>query len=172
MGVFDLVGRMIGMSPDVDDPEVTETSRSLVEAARSDRLTPEQLALPGDRTSAPLIEYLEDDERPQYVMIGTRVLISDVDGTLLRKHPTRKVVVLVSDRRILIVVGGRSSDDLLEVPLADVSGIHLDHDPPRHFIVVDANKDGDPMTFFVEITIDPDPETVEDGVEYVRSHSP
>lgn len=169
MGVLDLVTSLFAR-PGSRDDEVTDRHRRLSDAARSARLTPELLATRGDRTSEPLTSYLEPDERPHYVFRGSRLVIADAEGNVTRNHPTRLLVVLVSDVRLLFVLGGRLADNLFEVPLADVVSIHVDEDRPQQYVVVEADRDGDRMTFYADVTIESRDE-VTDGVAYVRSTS-
>lgn len=169
MGVLDLVSTLFAR-PESRDLEVTDRHRRLSDAARSDRLTPELLATRGDRTSEPLATYLEADEQPQYVFRGSRLVMADSEDTVTRNHPTRLLVVLVSDDRLLFVLGGRLADDLFEVPLADVVSIHVDEDGPQQYVVVEADRDGDRMTFYADVTLEARDE-VADGVAYVRSVS-
>lgn len=167
MGVMDLVSWLFGPSP-ADEVDITDRHRQLSEAARSDRITADLLARSGDRTRAPVVSYLEEGEQPHYILRGTRLLIVDEDDTQVRKHPTRLLVVMISDSRVLYVLGGRLADDIFEVPLTDVRSIYFDEDEPRCHVVVEADRDGDRMTFFADVSLAAREEVV-DSVEYARS---
>ena len=169
MGVFDLVSFLFSRRRS-GDGEVTDRHRRLSEAARSDRLTPELLATRGDRTSEPLATYVEADEQPHYVLRGSRLIIADQEGNVTRKHPTRLLAVLVTDERLLFVLGGRLADDIFEIPLADVVSIHRDDDHPQQYVIVEADREGDRMTFYADVTIESRRE-VSNAAEYVRSVS-
>lgn len=152
-----------------DDYEITARARLLADQAKCDRLTPAVLAKPGSRTAEPLVSYLDDAERPQYVLLGTELLISDEADSTVRKHPARRLVVSISDERIVFVVGGRFSDELFEVPLSSVTMAYLDEDRRRRHVVVEADRDGAEMTFFADVTIDPHTDDLDSGVAYVKS---
>lgn len=169
MGTFDLLSWLVGRGRSTD-PEVTERHRRLTDRARSGRLTPERLALPGERTSEPLDAYLEDGEQPHFVLVGSRLLIVDAAGSSNRKHPTRLLVVLVTDDRLLFVVGGRLADDVFEVPLSDVTSISVDEDDPDRHVIVEADRDDEEMTFYAEVAL-ADASDVEDAVGFVRSRT-
>lgn len=170
MGLADLAS---WLSQQVSGPaethEVTDRHRELARSASSETVTPELLALTGDRTTQPVATYLEGDEQPAFIFRGSRLLISDADDELARKHPTRLLVVLVTDQRVVFVVGGRLADDCLEVSLADVTGVYVDEADPQRHLVISAERDGDPMTFFADVTLDPQLAAVAEAAEFIRA---
>lgn len=147
--------------------DVTDRHRELARSASSETVTPELLALPGDRTTQPVATYLEADERPEFLLHGSRLLISDADDELARKHPTLMLVVLVTDRRVVFVVGGRLADDCLEVPLSTVTDAYVDEADPQRHLVVSADREGEPMTFFADLTMEPQAEAVLEAAEFI-----
>jgi len=172
MGLVDLLSWLSDVfSPSREEFDVGERERDLAARARSDSLAPEDLALPADRTSSPPVSYLEDDERPQYLFRGGRLLVADDEGSVSREYPTLELAVLVSDARLLFVLGGRLADDVFEVPLADVDSTYLDEEDAYRYLVVEATRDGDPMTFYADVTIEPAAREVDAGVEYVRARA-
>lgn len=154
---------------DSTDHGVTDRACALAEQAECASLTPESLAKPGSRTAEPLLTYLDEDERPQYVFPGSELVISDESESTIRKHPARQLVVGVTDDRIVFVVGGRFSDELFEVPLSSVTMAYIDENRLRRHVVIEADQDGVPMTFFADVTIAPSRDVLTRGVQYVRS---
>lgn len=168
MGLLDLIG-FLGdwLTPAEENEEIGEEVVELAERARSDRVTAELLAT-DEETRYPLFVYV-DDEQIQYVLRGGELVISDEDGSTAREHPTGEQRVLVSDRRILFVVGGRFGDQVREIPLEDLVEVYLDTDSVRRYLVVEADRDETAMTFFADVTLDPDADDVREAVEYART---
>jgi hypothetical protein len=171
MGFLDLLSWAFRSAAGEDDSlDVTDRHRRLSAAARSDRVTPELLTESGDRTSEPLDVYVEESEQPQYVLQGSELIVEDQEESLARNYPTRLLVVLVSDERFLFVVGGRLSDDLYEVPLADLQSAYVDEKETQRHVIVEANRDDDHMTFYADVSLTPVSD-VEGSLEYVRGRS-
>lgn len=154
---------------DSTDYQVTDRARALADQAESASLTPELLAKPGSRAAEPLLTYLDESEHPQYVFPGSELVIGDESESTIRKHPARQLVVAITDERIVFVVGGRFSDELFEVPLSSVTMAYIDDDRPRRHLVIEADQDGVPMTFFADVTLAPSRDILAQGVQYVRS---
>lgn len=167
MGFLDLVSWLVGPSQPTE-VEASDEVRSMVEGARSDSLTASLLAESAGRTNVSLFEYLEDGEQPHYVLRGTRLVLVDASDKQDRKHPTGILVVLITDTRVVFVLGGRFGDDVYQVPLADVTSAYVDRDDPKQHIVVEATADGDPMTFFADVSLESFDE-VRAGVEYLTA---
>lgn len=180
--VLDLLARVMewvapsspSQSPAAADesPEIEQRAATLAERAPGEGVTPAVLANDHDRTAAPLVEYLEPDERPRYVFRGGRLLIGDGSDSLARKHPSKELQVLVSDRRILFVVGEQFSDELFEVPLEDVVDAYLDDaEAMRRYVVVEADREETRMTFFADVTLTESVEDVRDGIAFVADET-
>lgn len=171
-GVLDLLSWFLPDDPssanelDPDDKQVVE----LVDHARGETVTPESLTNQHDRTNRPLFEYLREDEQPEYVFRGGEILLEDETETLGRKHPTGETKLIISDRRFLIVVGGRLSDDVWEVPLEDVVDVYVNSSGIRRHLVLEGNTDANPMTFFVDVSIESNTAELKASVEYVARY--
>lgn len=150
--------------PDVDEDLLTD----LAAEARGETVTVDVLVNQDNRTNRPIVEYLEEDERPQFVFRGAGLLLSDPDGSVTREYPTRETLISISERRILFVVGGRLSDGLFEVPLEDVVEVYLDEASIRRYLIVEADREDDRMTFFADITLESAEADVDRGIEYIR----
>jgi hypothetical protein len=72
---------------------------------------------------------------------------------------------------VLFVVGKYRTDDCMEVPLEDVVRAYLDDEDLRRFLVVEADREGNAMTFFADVTLEENSEAVEESVDYVRAHA-
>lgn len=142
---------------------------ALAERARGEGVTPAVLRNDHDRSARPLVVYLEDGEQPEYVLRGGELLIGDAKGALAREHPTRELQVVISDRRLLFVLGMYGSDELWEVPFADVEDVYLDADSTRQHVVVDADREGAAMTFFADVTLDGGPAEPREAVSFVEA---
>jgi len=135
---------------DVDDDRVA----ALAADATSDTVTPGVLANRDNRSNRPIVAYLDGDEQPRYVFRGTELIVADPDGSSTRKHPTRELQVVLTDRRLLFVVGGRLADDLVELPLPAVRSAYVEDEGRRLYLVVDADREDTPMTFFADVTLE------------------
>lgn len=168
MGPLNLI-RLLGdwLTASTESDEVDEEVVKLAERSRSDRVTPELLAN-DEVTRHPLVAYVEN-EQPEYVLRAGELVISDADGATAREYPTGEQRVIVSDQRLLFVVGGRVSDKIREVPLRDVVEVYLDTDSTRRYLVVEADREGTPMTFFADVTLDSDTNDIQEAVEYART---
>jgi len=153
-------------SQEFDSEELDREASRLAEEAIGESVTVAVLTNETGRSDYPILAYLEDDERPQYVLQGTELLISDADGSVARKHPTRKLQVVVSDRRFLFVVGDRRSDDLWEVRYENVTDLYVDDDDWRRYVVVEADRDDAEMTFFADVTLEERAADVDAAVEH------
>ncbi|WP_207592667.1 hypothetical protein [Halomontanus rarus] len=151
------------------NPNADVDVEKLAAEARSDRVTTEVLSNEHDRSAYPLTAYLEEGERPEYVFRGGDLMISDEAETLAREHPSRELQVVVSTRRVLFVMGGRRSDELWEVPLADVEGVYLDDESSRQYIIVESERDDAAMTFFADVTLNMNPTEVREAVEFLET---
>ncbi|WP_276255850.1 hypothetical protein [Halomontanus rarus] len=151
------------------NPNADVDVEELAAEARSDRVTTEVLSNEHDRSAYPLTAYLEEGERPEYVFRGGDLMISDEAETLAREHPSRELQVVVSTRRVLFVMGGRRSDELWEVPLADVEDVYLDDESSRQYIIVESERDDAAMTFFADVTLNMNPTEVREAVEFLET---
>lgn len=94
-------------------------------------------------------------------------MIADAEGSTTRKHPSRELRVVLTDRRVLFVLGRRVADDVMEVPFEDVSATHADEETARRHVVVEADRDRVEMTFFAEVTLEEHLEAVERCADYL-----
>ncbi|WP_459190700.1 hypothetical protein [Halosimplex sp. J119] len=164
MGLLDLIGRLGGSGvesgPDIDE----ERAARLADRATDSAVTADALTASGDRTKHPLVAYVDEDEQPEYLFRGGPLMVDDGDS-LAREAPTRELAVLVTDSRFLFVVGGRLSDSLFEVPFEDAVMAYVDDEDNRTYLVVEADRDGDELTFFADVTMDPRPDVLRSAVE-------
>lgn len=151
------------------NPNVDVDVDELAAEARSDRVTPAVLSNEHDRSAYPLTAYLEEGERPEYVLRGGDLMISDEAETLAREHPSRELQVVISSRRVLFVMGGRRSDELWGVPLADVENVYLDDESSRQYVIVESERDDAAMTFFADVTLNMNPTEVHEAVEFLET---
>ncbi|WP_415378878.1 hypothetical protein [Halosimplex sp. TS25] len=169
MGLRDLIDRFAAgiatdTGPDVDE----ERARRLADAAADSAVTAAALSASGGRTQYPLVAYVEDGEQPEYLFRGGTLLVDDGDS-LARETPTRELAVVVTDARFLFVVGGRLSDSLFEVPFADVVTAYVDDEDDRTYLVVEGDRDGDELTFFADVTMDPRVDALRAATERAES---
>lgn len=171
MGLLDLL-RFLGDSLKTSVPnevQIDEDLGELANAARGETVTATVLGH-NERTRYPIVEYIDTDEneQPEYVFRAGQLLVSDGQETLARKHPSQEQQVLVTDRRILFVLGNRVSDEVMDVPLESIVETYLDTDSARTYLVVDAVREGDEMTFFADVTLEANGDELRAGVEYVE----
>lgn len=173
MGFLDLLGWLVGHATPTETDEVTVDDRviEMAEQAPGDGVTPEVLANRFDRADRALVEYVEEDERPAFVFRGSTLLISDEDDSLARKYPTRETQILITDDRILVVLGGRLNDDIWGIPFDDVVEAYVDDEGRRRYLVVESDREENPMTFFADVTLETNWEDLHAGVEYVRDRA-
>ncbi|MFC7141546.1 hypothetical protein ACFQMA_17120 [Halosimplex aquaticum] len=167
MGLLDLIDRLAA-GPDTDaDPDVDEERAARLAADAADpAITADALTASGDRTRHPLVAYVEDDEQPEYLFRGGTLMVSDGDS-LTRETPTRELAVVVTDSRFLFVAGGRLSDSLFEIPFENVVMAYVDDEDDRTYLVVEADRDGDELTFFADVTVGLRPDALRSAVEHV-----
>ncbi|WP_276256677.1 hypothetical protein [Halomontanus rarus] len=162
----------VGRGADLLDRSQTEIDHEaarLARNARDETVSTAALANHHDRSRMPLVVYLDEDERPQFVFRGSVLLVSDADDELARNYPTREIQVVITDRRIIFVIGNKRSDDVLEVAFENVHDVYLDEESWRRYLVVDAKNDGDPMTFFADLTLESRFENLKRAVEYLAT---
>ncbi|WP_436922923.1 hypothetical protein [Halosimplex amylolyticum] len=169
MGLRNLLDRLAAVfatdaGPDVDE----ERAARLADAAADPAVTATALSTPGDRTRYPLVAYVDDGEQPEYLFRGGTLMVDDGDS-LARETPTRELAVVVTDSRFLFVVGGRLSDSLFEVPFEDVVTAYVDDEDDRTYFVVEGDRDGDELTFFADVTMDPRPDALRAAAERAES---
>ncbi|WP_164471704.1 hypothetical protein [Halosimplex salinum] len=165
MGLRDLFDRLAAGGGGDAGPEVDEERAArLADGAADPEVTADALTAAGERTRHPLITYVEDDEQPEYVFRGGTLMVDNGDS-LARQTPTRELAVVVTDSRFLFVVGGRLSDSLFEVPFEHVAMTYVDDEDERTYLVVDADRDGDELTFFADVTMDPRLDALRSAVE-------
>lgn len=154
MGLRDLIDALAaGFSADTGPEIDEERAARLADEATDPAVTAEVLTASGERTQHPIVAYVEEDERLEYLFRGGTLVVDDGDSTT-RKTPTCELAVLVSDSRFLFVVGGRLSDTLFEVPFEDVVMAYVDDEDRRTYLVVEADRDDDRLTFFADLTMD------------------
>ena len=166
MGVFDAVSRLLG-GRSSGDSTARSSYRDLASRARGETVTADVLANRSNRSNDPLVEYLVDDELPHHVFLGNEVVI-DNDDSYTTQYPTRHTQFVITDRRLLVVLGNRLSDTVWEVPLEDVLDVYVDDDSWKQYLVVEADRDDQRMTFFVDVTMESETDELLSGVEYVR----
>lgn len=170
--IFDLLSWFLPSDPssteriEPDDERVVE----LATQAQGETVTPEILTNQTGRTERPVVEYLLEDEQPEYVFRGGELLLTDETDSLGRKYPSGETRVIVSDHRVLIVLGGRLSDDLWEIPLEDVIDVYVNSEGIKQYFVVEGHRDSNPMTFFADVSIESNTAELESGVEYITHH--
>lgn len=141
----------------------------LAAGAASDRVSPDVIAEPG-RSKESLVTYLAEGEQPEHVVFGNEVIVDNGDSHS-RKYPTRETQVLVTDRRVVVVLGGQFSDDLWEMAHDDIETVYVDEEGLKDYLILDATRDDDPMTFFVDVSVEDADSAVRSAVEYLRERS-
>ena len=159
-----------GLTPSDPDDGFEETAFELARSATDESVSVDVLT-ERDRTRHPVISYLDGDERPEFVLRGGTLLISDATGSLAREHPAGELLVVVTDERVVFVLGGRVSDDLWEVPLGDVTSVYLDDESTRTQLIVEANRDDVEMTFFADLTLESRRDSIRACVEHVADEA-
>lgn len=171
MRVFELLSKLAGrLRSGADGEPIPEESIEIAARARGESVTPGVLANRDGRSDQAIVTYLADDEQPEYVLRGNRLLISDGDSCET-KYPSRDTQVVISDRRVLILLGGRLSDDLWEMPLEDVRYAYVDNESWKRYLIVEANRDDQRMTFYVDATVESNVDDLRAAAAYVRDRS-
>jgi len=171
MGLRDLIEAVAAGFGSDTGPEIDEgRAARLADEAADPTVTAEVLTTAGERTQHPIVAYVEDDEHLEYLFRGGTLVIDDGDSTV-RETPTCELAVLVSDWRFLFVVGGRLSDSLFEVPFDDVVMAYVDDEDDRTYLVVEADRDDDRLTFFADLTMDSRLPALRSAVEGAESSS-
>lgn len=160
------VRRRFGTSTAVEPPKY---AYEMASDAMGEGVTASRLANEAGVTNRPILEYLEDGEVPEYVLSGTKLIISGEED-YTTEYPTRETQVVVTDRRVLIILGGHLSDNSWEVPFTAVLDIYLDDVGWHEYVIVDAEREGEAMTFFVDCAVD-DIGDMADTVTYVREQA-
>lgn len=170
--IFDLLSWFLpneSSSTETIEPD-DETVVELVNRARGETVTPEKLTNQARRTERPVVKYLLEDEQPEYVFRGGELLLNDKNDSLRRQYPSRESVVVVSDHRVLIVLGGRLSDSLWEIPLDSILDVYINSNGVKRYFVVEGNHDSNPITFFADVSIESNTVELESGAEYVARY--
>lgn len=155
MGLLDIIDRLAPGFGTETGPEIDEERAArLADDAADPAVTAEVLTAAGDRTQHPIVAYVEEGEHLEYLFRGGTLVVDDGDSTI-RETPTCELAVVVTDSRFLFVVGGRLSDSLFEVPFEDVVMAYVDDEDERTYLVVEADRDDDELTFFADLTMDP-----------------
>lgn len=163
----DVLGALRRRLSSIDETEPSAETVELAKEARGSSVTPAVLANQNGRSKRALVEYLANGERPEYVLMGNLIIIDNGDS-YNTKYPTRDTQVLVSDQRVVIVLGGYLSDDLWEMSFEDIQEVYVDDEGIKDYLVVDAIRDGNPMTFFVDITVGNGKSDRRPGVKFLR----
>lgn len=189
--------RMISLSEEPPRQNVDQTTQDLAADAASANLTPEDLVACGVHLKRPILDHLNDDEQPEYLFRGGELLISDREGNLSRNHPSGEMRVVITDRRVLFVQGGRRNDTLIAVPLSDVVTVYIDDEEMRRYLVVETNYTLDDdnhetdsvrfglhsllggrelgeegTMFFGDVSLESRMDALSDGIQYIRAHAP
>ncbi|MFB6121586.1 MAG: hypothetical protein ABEJ68_10770 [Halobacteriaceae archaeon] len=173
MGLLDLLSYIgEGLSADREEGPDPAAFETMVENAASDTVSAETLAGTNDRTKLPVAEYLEDDEQPQYMLRAGEVIAVDAEDNVARKYPGLETVVVATDSRLLIVIGGHVADDLMEIPYEDVVDVEVEFERYRRYLVVGANSDDERMTFSVDVTLEADEDATLSLVESLQTGGP
>jgi hypothetical protein len=151
-----------------DESEPPARVVEMTDNARGETVTAARLSGQNDRSARPLYEYLDDSEQPEFVLSGMQVIFDDGDD-YETKYPTRETQVLVTDRRILVVLGGQFGDDSWQVGFDDVLDVYVDDESVKTYFVLDAVREDEPMTFFVDVTAND--HGVREAVSYVREQA-
>lgn len=143
MGLRQLLG-WIGDRASGDEPggDVDQATRDIAARATDEALTPAALVAT-ERSYRPLLEYLEDEEQPHYLFEGSELLIEDDEDNVVRNHPTRALQVVVTDERVVYVLGDRTADNVLTVPHEDVVDVYVDDVDLHRYLIVEAYHDPD-----------------------------
>ena len=171
MGFLDLLSWIregFATGQDVDEPD-PEAFDSIVDAAEGESVRAELLAGAGEHTKVPLAEHLDEGEQPHHMLRAGEVVAVDESDSIARKYPGLETVIVATDQRLLIVLGGHVGDDVMAVPLEDVSEADVESDRYRRYLVVDADRDDEPMTFFVDATLEGDEDRIWDVVSYLEA---
>jgi hypothetical protein len=123
----DPAGESGGDAPDAE-ADIGRRARRLAEGARHDGVTItgllETVADGGHLYGDPPIEVLDPDEQPHFLFTNEVTGVSEGrrwGGT--KPDPDGGTVLLVTDRRVLAVVGREDGDIEFSVPLADVETV-------------------------------------------------
>lgn len=150
------------------DPETVdeERVRRLVREATDDRVTEPILAGETDHTNAPPAAYLESDETVEYLLPAGRVWFGDDITLKADEVPSKETVVLVTDRRVLIIVGKRFSDSVWAVPFEGLDLANVKHGTREAYLVLDAEYQDSPQVFFVELQLPVEVERYQEITKY------
>lgn len=169
MGVFDALSRLLG-GRSSEDSVARSACRDLASRARGETVTADVLANRSDRSNDPLIEYIGDDELPHHVFLGNEVVV-DNDDSYTTEYPARHTQFVITDRRLLVLLGNRITDTVWEVPLEDVLDVYVDDESWKQYLIVEADRNDQRMTFFVDVTMESETDELRSGVEFVRERA-
>jgi hypothetical protein len=181
MPVPDVIRRLLGReSPETgaDDATVSvpgdveeidrERVARLARNSRDSRVTESLLAGDDGYTRAPPVSYL-DDEFPQYALLGGRLWFGEEITARADEVPSRRTVVLITDERILLLVGKRTADTAFGVPFEGVDLVNVKYGEHESYLVVEADYKDTPQTFFLELHDPVDPERFDEITNYCNA---
>jgi len=169
MGFLDLLTWLReGFRTSEDESPDPAAYEPMADAAEGASVSADILAGAGEHTKIPVAEHLEDGEQPHHMLRGGEVIAVDESDNVARQYPALETVAVATDSRLLVVVGSHVSDDVIAVPREDIVAVDVDPDRYRRYLVVDADTDDEPMTFFVDVTLEGDDDTIWDLVSYLR----
>jgi hypothetical protein len=165
MTLGDMVRRLLGrggnevvgdrddesMGPERPDEVDRDRVRQLVQHAVDDRVTASLLAGSEGYTEAPPAAYLDADETVAYALIAGRLWFGENITVRADDVPIKRTIVLVTDQRILLVVGKRRTDNVWGIPMESIDLVNVKYGDREAYLVVEAEHEGSAKTFFLEL---------------------
>ena len=153
---------------DADVPAVDpERAADLATSATGDGVSKSLLLDPDRRfTRNPPVTYLEAGEQPEYALTGGRVWFGEEPSMQGDEVPTRRTLILVTDDRILILVGGRIKDTAWGVPHGDIEHTTIRYADREAYFFLDIADEENAESTLVELLVDSDPAYFSEVVEY------
>lgn len=153
-----LIGSILGSSldPPAQEPaDAVDVDRSevakLANAAAGQKVTPELLANDDDYVYRPPITYLEEGEKPEFALMGVQLWIGDANLTKPDEIPFTRIIVLITDERIVLIVGKNVCDTVWQIPFESVKYVTIKYSEAESYFVVDAVHEGVEQSFLVEL---------------------
>lgn len=151
------------------------TVKQLLDNARHESVTKKRLTkLKGGLTARylynkPLIDYLEDDEQPHFILAArsnTPEFSGDNPPSWSGKTATGMPMYLITNKRMLIVVGSKPDDHVFEIPLTDLQIVDYSTGATKHRIDIKTEE------YDIKIPIGNmyDADEIESVVEYIKNY--
>lgn len=174
MNVRDILKWVLGRDGTPNNPEIEvdrDRVRRLAADATDEHVTESLLANDDDFTHHPPITYLDEDEQPEYALLGGRVWIGEDLTYRADEVPSKRTVVLVTDKRILLIVGKRLKDSLWQIPFEGLTFANIKYDESEAYLDVDADYEDAPQSFFVELLPGDDGDRYAEIVNYCNERA-